>query len=147
MSRVIANVTGVAVRKRVLLIEGPPKAGKSTLALALIDRGAVLVGDDAITVERQGDRITASPPPNTHGSIEIHNVGIVEMPTASGIIALILSLDPGAPHFPLNIVEREIDGVAIPVLPFSPGGEAQALRAEHALGAHGLTLPKGSQSG
>jgi len=39
------QATAVAINGRAVLIEGPPGAGKSTLALALIDRGAVLVGD------------------------------------------------------------------------------------------------------
>ena len=39
-AQVLANVTAVVVDGQVLLIEGPPGAGKSALALALIDRGA-----------------------------------------------------------------------------------------------------------
>ena len=66
-AQVLANVTAVVVDGQVLLIEGPPGAGKSALALALIDRGAVLVGDDAVTIARRGDQLHGSPPPNTAG--------------------------------------------------------------------------------
>lgn len=141
-ARVLANVTGVAVDGRVLLIEGPPGSGKSSLALALIDRGGVLVGDDAVEVAARAGRLTAAPPPNTAGLIEIRNVGIVETPVAQGPVALVLALDPAAPRFPMDLAMRDIEGCAVPVLPFAPGDAIQALRAERALAVHGLPLPK-----
>ncbi|KWV95347.1 HPr kinase/phosphorylase [Erythrobacter sp. AP23] len=139
---VLANVTGVVIDGRTLLIEGSPGTGKSTLALALIDRGATLVGDDAVRIAREGDALVASPPPNTAGLIEVRNVGIVELPVAEGPVGLILALDPAAPRFPVASASRDIEGVVIPVLPFAPGDAVQALRAEHALRLHGLPLPK-----
>ncbi|MGB7371776.1 MAG: serine kinase, partial [Erythrobacter sp.] len=33
-----------------MAILGPPGCGKSSLALALIDRGAQLIGDDGVTL-------------------------------------------------------------------------------------------------
>ena len=142
---VLANVTGVAIGGRVLLIEGPPGAGKSSLALALIDRGATLVGDDAVTLDRRGEAAYALPPPTTAGLVEIRNVGIVEMPTTHGPVALILTLDPAAARFPLAIAERTLAGIAVPALPFVPGDAVQALRAEAALQRHGLPLPKAGE--
>ena len=142
---VLANVTGVAIGGRVLLIEGPPGAGKSSLALALIDRGATLVGDDAVTLDRRGEAVHAFPPPTTAGLVEIRNVGIVEMPTTHGPVALILTLDPAAARFPLAIAERTLAGIAVPALPFVPGDAVQALRAEAALQRHGLPLPKADE--
>ena len=50
--------TCVAIKGRGVLIEGAPGSGKSSLALALIDRGAVLVGDDGVTLAAQGGRRT-----------------------------------------------------------------------------------------
>lgn len=141
-ARVLANVTGVVIGGRALLIEGPPGAGKSSLALALIDRGAMLVGDDAVSVERRGDAVLASPPPNTEGLLELRNVGIAEFPVASGPVALVLALDRAAPRFPVELATRDIAGSAIPLLPFAAGDAVQALRAEHALALHGLPLPK-----
>ena len=142
---VLVNVTGVAIGGRVLLIEGPPGAGKSSLALALIDRGATLVGDDAVTLDRRGEAVHALPPPNTAGLVEIRNVGILEMPTTHGPVALILTLDPAAARFPLAIAERTLAGIAVPALPFVPGDAVQALRAEAALQRHGLPLPKAGE--
>lgn len=142
---VLANVTAVAVAGRVLLIEGPPGSGKSALALALIDRGAILVGDDAVSVTRDRDTLLAAPPPNTCGLIDIRNVGIAELPVTEGPVALLLTLDPAAPRFPMDIGVRDIEDIAIPVLPFAPGDAVQALRAEYALELHGLPLPKGDK--
>ncbi|MEC7624982.1 MAG: aldolase, partial [Pseudomonadota bacterium] len=77
--------------------------------------------------------------------VEIRNVGIVEMPTTHGPVALILTLDPAAARFPLAIAERTLAGIAVPTLPFVPGDAVQALRAEAALQRHGLPLPKAGE--
>ena len=42
------QATCVAIAGRALLIEGAPGTGKSSLGLALIDRGAQLIGDDSM---------------------------------------------------------------------------------------------------
>ena len=136
-SRVLANVTGVAIGGRALLIEGVSGSGKSSLALALIDRGATLIGDDAITVTRQGETLHASPPPNTEGLLEVRNVGVISLPATTGQVALLLTIDPNAPRYPLELVHREIEGIEIPELPFAAGDVAQAMRAEYALNKHG----------
>ena len=141
-ARVLANTTAVAIGRRALLIEGPPGAGKSSLALALIDRGATLIGDDAVSLEARAGALLAAPPPNTQGLIEVRNVGIVEMQVSTGTVALMLTLDPAAPRFPMDPSSRTIEGVSVPLLPFAPGDAIQALRAEHALAEHGLPLPK-----
>ncbi|MXO51242.1 serine kinase [Erythrobacter gaetbuli] len=137
----MANVTCVAVRGRGIVIEGVPGSGKSELALALIDRGAVLVGDDGITVEVSGGQAIASPPPNTAGKLEVRGVGIIDLPTTSAPIALVLRVVEEAPRYPLEIGTSQIAGVAVPCLPFTAGDAIQALRAEYALEKHGLALP------
>ena len=57
------QATCVAIGGRAVLIEGEPGSGKSSLALALIDRGAALIGDDGVRLELRGNRLYASPPP------------------------------------------------------------------------------------
>lgn len=136
--RVFSNVACVAIGGRGLLIEGEPGSGKSTLALALIDRGAVLVGDDGVTLERHGDRILAHPPPNIAGKLEIRGVGIVTLPTRFAPLCLALLLGAEGERLP-RIATRWIDDCAIPNLTFPAG--AEALRVEWAMRLHGLPLP------
>ncbi len=143
---VLANVGAIAIDGRVMLIEGPSGSGKSSLALALIDRGARLVGDDGVSLTRTGDRLVASPPPSTGGLFEIRNVGIVPLNATSGPVALLLALDPAAPRYPLEPEARSLLGVRIPLLRFAPGDAVQALRAEYALERYGLPFPPAGES-
>lgn len=137
MPRLLANVTCVAVEGRGLLLEGPPGSGKSSLALALIDRGAVLIGDDGIALERRGAQLWAQPPPNIAGRLEIRGVGIVSLPSAPAPLALVLSLGAAAERLP-SPAKRDLDGVTLPCLAFDPTAPAAVVRAEWALRLHGL---------
>lgn len=140
--QLVLQASVVAIEGRALAIEGPPGSGKSSLALALIDRGAQLIGDDGVTLERSGTRIIASPPPNIAGLIEIRGVGIVELPLAPPTpLALLLVLDAPVERLPETAPTREILDLAVPALPFAPGSVAPAQRAEWALRRHGLPLP------
>lgn len=137
----VLQASAVAIGGRALLVAGPPGSGKSSLALALIDRGAGLIGDDAVTLERAGHSLIASPPPNIAGLIEVSGVGLLRLATAaSAPVALLLDL--GGPQGerlpPSPLPTRMIGGVAVPVLAFDPGSIAPALRAEAALALHGL---------
>ena len=137
---VLRQATCVAVEGRALLIEGPPGSGKTSLALALIDRGAALVGDDGVTLTKRGGVLWAAPPPNTAGLVEIRNVGIAPLPAGQAPVALLLRLDPDAPRQPEAAERETVAGCAIPVLAFFPGGPIPALRAEWALRLLGLPL-------
>ena len=131
-------IRGEAAGWRGLLIEGPPRSGKSSLALALIDRGAVLVGDDGVTLEDRAGRLWAGPPPNIAGLIEVRNVGLVTLPTCSAPLALVICLDEAAPRF-IDAPKRvERAGHALPAVALYPAADALPLRAEFALKMHGL---------
>ncbi len=137
----VYQASAVAIAGRALLIEGRPGSGKSSLALALIDRGAGLIGDDAVTLYGEGEALIAAPPPNIAGLLEVRGVGLIRLTVAPPApVALILALGspPGArlPQSPLPC--RTIEGVAVPVLAFDPGPIAPARRAEHALALHGI---------
>lgn len=130
--------TGVAIGGRALLLGGPSGCGKSTLAAKLIDRGAALIGDDAVTLEVRDGLLIASPPPNIAGKLELRNVGLVEYSCTSAPIALLLELSSDAPRFTEHAGHREIFGRDIPVLSFDPSIPAAAIRAEKALELFGL---------
>ncbi len=138
MSGLLRQATCVAIHGRGLLIEGRPDSGKSSLALALIDRGAVLVGDDGVALEVRGGRIWALPAPATRGLIEIRNVGIVEMPSTEAPVCLLVTLDEAAPRFVEAAGKTAIAGCAVPSLALWPDSPVLALRAEAALARYGL---------
>ena len=139
MSGVLHQATCVAIDGRGVLIEGRPGSGKSSLALALIDRGSVLIGDDGVLIERDGERLLASPAPATAGLLEIRNVGLLRYPTLSRIpIALLIGLDPAAPRFRDAPAWLDRAGVGIPAISLWPDSPVLALRAEAALRTYGL---------
>lgn len=143
---VVLQASCVSINGRALALEGKPGVGKSSLALALIERGAVLIGDDAVTLTQSPDDPTAplfaSPPPNIEGLIEVRGVGLVHKPIAGRApLALILTLVNGSeaelPRLPERTPTRDILGCPVPTLPFHPGSIAPAERALAALEQHG----------
>lgn len=127
------------VEGRGLLIEGAPGSGKSSLVLALLDRGAALVGDDGVLLDARGGKLFALPHPNTRGLLEIRNVGIVARPVREEVcVALVISLDDGAPRFVEQAETCERAGVGLPLLRLWPDSPVLALRAEAALERFGL---------
>jgi hypothetical protein len=120
-----------------MLIEGEPGSGKSSLALALIDRGATLVGDDGVLLDMREGRLWAAPPPAIAGLLEIRNVGLANFPAAPAPLALVLRLDPGAPrHIEAPECVR-LAGFDLPMVRLWPGSPVLALRAEWARALHG----------
>jgi serine kinase of HPr protein (carbohydrate metabolism regulator) len=138
MNAVPHQATCVAIGGRGLLIEGPPGSGKSSLALALIDRGGSLVGDDGVLLEPRDGRVWALPPPQIAGLLEVRNVGLVTMAAVAAPVSLVLRLDLAAPRFVESAETTELIGAHLPLIRLWPDSPVLALRAEHALVLHGL---------
>jgi serine kinase of HPr protein (carbohydrate metabolism regulator) len=135
------QATCVALGGRALLIEGAPGSGKSSLALALIDRGAVLVGDDGVLLEAaDGGRLIARPHPKTRGLLEVRNLGLLPFPVCNEApTALVIVLDPAAPRFLETPATVERAGIVLPLLRLSPDTPVLHLKAELALARYGIT--------
>lgn len=122
-----------------VLIEGAPGSGKSSLALALIDRGAQLLGDDGVVLVSASCRLLARPHPNTRGLLEVRNLGLLDFPACDEApVALVVRLDEAAPRFIEGATTIAIAGHDLPFLKLWPGGPALPLKTELALAKYGL---------
>ncbi|MFA7587744.1 MAG: HPr kinase/phosphatase C-terminal domain-containing protein [Novosphingobium sp.] len=124
----------VAIGTRGVLILGPPGSGKSSLALALIDRGAKLVGDDSLLVGDRNGSLVACPHPRTRGLIEVRNLGLVSLPVCDEApVALAIRLDRDAPRFPQQPETATFLGFDVPLVRLVPDSPVQHLKVELAL--------------
>ncbi len=80
MTNLLLHGTCVEVHGKAILISGKPGVGKSSLALQLIDRGALLVADDQTLIRLKGGGLIASPPLLLKGLLEVRGVGICSFP-------------------------------------------------------------------
>ena len=128
------HATSVSVAGRGVLIEGVSGAGKSDLALRLIDRGAQLVSDDYSYIQRRGGRIIDGPPATIAGKIEVRGIGIVVMPhVGEAPVALIVALGEPAARLPEPGYARTLLGVDIPLLALDGREASAAIKVELAL--------------
>ncbi|MGE3652127.1 MAG: HPr kinase/phosphorylase, partial [Reyranellaceae bacterium] len=74
------HATCVALPEGGVLLRGDSGAGKSDLALRLIDGGARLVADDRTDLMREGDLLIARAPTSIAGLIEARGLGILRLP-------------------------------------------------------------------
>jgi serine kinase of HPr protein (carbohydrate metabolism regulator) len=128
----------VAIGGKGVLILGRSGAGKSDLALRLIDRGAMLVSDDYTDLSVENGALIARPCPNIAGRIEMRGIGIVALPHLDRApVSLILDLDAPSERLP-QPWKRDVCGVAVPTIGLN-GLEASApIKVEAALLLHGL---------
>ena len=76
---VLIHASCVALEGKGVLLRGAPGAGKSDLALRLIEGGARLVADDQVALTSTGKRLFAAPPAQIAGLLEVRGIGIVSM--------------------------------------------------------------------
>lgn len=134
------HATAIVIGRRAVLLVGQSGAGKSDLALRLIDRGAVLIADDQVVLRVDDAVLIAQSPPAIRGMMEVRGVGIVDTPTiAEAGVALIVDLDSVPDRLP-DLCSRNIGGVEVPLIALN-GLEASApIKVEAALRRFGLPL-------
>ena len=119
------------------LLRGPPGAGKSDLALRLIDEGARLVADDQVSVTRDGDDLVASPPQGLAGLLEVRGLGILRVDHLTscplGVVADLVAAEE---------IERlpepayaEISGCSLPLARIAPFEASAAAKLRQACAA------------
>jgi serine kinase of HPr protein (carbohydrate metabolism regulator) len=133
------QATCVAIRGKALLIQGPAGSGKSSLALALIDRGAMLIGDDSVLISADDWRLFAFCHPATRGLLEVRNLGLLTFPVCeSAPIALVIQLEDTAPRYIEEPGSAMLAGISIPMVRIWPSSPVLHLKAELALRNFGL---------
>ena len=91
----LIHATAVAIDGAAVLLRGPPGAGKSDLALRLIEDGARLIADDQTLLRRADNRVLVRAPATIAGLLEVRGVGIVRVdPLDEAPLALIVDLVP-----------------------------------------------------
>lgn len=124
----------IAIGGRAVLLAGRSGAGKSDLALRLIDRGATLVSDDYTRLIRRDGRLHASPPAQA-GRIEVRGIGIVDMPHLADVpVALLVDLAALVPRMP-EPATRRLAGVDLPTAALAPLEASAPIKVELLLAA------------
>ena len=133
------HASTVAIDGRAVLITGPSGSGKSDLALRLIDRGFILVGDDQTIVRRDGERLVASAPARIAGKLEVRGIGIIEMETASDLpVALLVELTSEIERLPEDNRTSAMLGVSLPLVSIDAQAASAPAKVALALDRIGL---------
>ena len=117
----LVHATAVAIGGKAVLLRGPPGAGKSDLALRLIDAGAALIADDQAELRRSGNHIFVRAPALIAGLIEIRGLGILRLKIVEEApLAMCADLLPSTEIE--RLPERRFEvvlGIAIPLIAVS----------------------------
>lgn len=134
-SSTLLHATAVAIDGQAVLLCGRSGAGKSDLALRLIDRGAMLLGDDYVELAVEDSTVVAQAPARIAGRIEVRGLGLVVMPyVAKAVVALLVDLDGEVERLP-GQATHELCGIAVPAMALKAFEASAPLKVELALKA------------
>jgi serine kinase of HPr protein (carbohydrate metabolism regulator) len=127
------HASAVLVGARAVLIRGPAGAGKSRLALALIEaaqtgtlRFARLVGDDRVHLAAAHGRVLVRPAAALHGLLEVRGLGIRRLPFEPlAVVGLVVDLQAadGERLPPAVVHHTSVETVSLPRLAVAAGVE------------------------
>jgi len=118
---IVVHATCVDIDGVAVLLRGPSAAGKSDLALRLIDTGAKLVADDQVQLAAVRGELIASAPAQLSRKIEVRGLGIFDLDDSQvsprARVTLVADLGPSAdvdrlPHR----TTCQLDGIDIPLV-------------------------------
>ena len=105
-----------------LIIRGPSEAGKSDLALRLIDRGARLVADDRVDLLISDNGVIARAPNSLKGLLEVRGLGILDVPFLEvAVVRLVVDLvdSENVPRLPERRI-TDLIGMGVPAVRLDP---------------------------
>lgn len=116
----LLHASCVALGGAGLLLLGPPGAGKSSLALRLMERGWALVADDQVAIAATPEGLSASAPPALAGFFEVRGLGLFQcLPFQTAVLAAVARLAPASaiPRLPepmrWQALDRELPAFAL----------------------------------
>jgi serine kinase of HPr protein (carbohydrate metabolism regulator) len=131
-SSIITNIhaTSIMMQGYAVLLMGKSGAGKSDLALRLIDRGAVLISDDYTDLRVTGAQLIAHTIPNIAGKLELRGVGIIPLAyIESAPVALLLQLGAPVERMP-QAHTHTLCGISLPCYALAPFEASAPLKVE-----------------
>jgi serine kinase of HPr protein (carbohydrate metabolism regulator) len=128
------HASAIALDDAAILISGASKAGKSTLAEALIalaqasGHRAALIGDDRVGLVEEAGALLVRPHPAIAGLIERRGVGIAHVPFQPQAVArLEIALTAPLGEAPAWSRIERVPGLSLPLLVVQPRPQAEAL--------------------
>ncbi|MGZ8285404.1 MAG: HPr kinase/phosphorylase [Allosphingosinicella sp.] len=136
----LVHASCVAIGGRAVLLAGRSGAGKSDLAVRLIDRGAALVSDDYTELRCVGETLLARAPETIAGKIELRGVGLIALEPAADVpVCLYADLDAPPDRLP-DAATIRLAGLEIPRVALAALEPSAPLKLEYALVHFGLPL-------
>lgn len=89
---VAVQATAVAIDGCGVLLCGAPGSGKSDLAIQLVDRGALLIADDLVTLSLVGGWLHALPAPRLAGRLMLRGAGPFDLPHSNAPVPTALAV-------------------------------------------------------
>jgi HPr kinase/phosphorylase len=140
--------TAVKIGGYAVLLVGPSGSGKSDLALRLIDRGATLIGDDAVKLHNGVDALFIRASGSSENRIEVRGVGIFDMESKPECpLRLLVELGADGERLPVSWPLRDLNGWSIPMLRLDAFRASAPIKVELAVkslvdeGLHPMRLP------
>ena len=107
MAELNIHASCVAIGAQGVLLLGKSGAGKSDLALRLIDDGAILVADDRTILFTRRGALCARAPGSIKGLLEIRGLGIVELKSRPNVkVSLVVQLGREGERLPVHRLYR-----------------------------------------
>jgi len=71
------QTTAVSYKNKAVLIQGTAGVGKTSLALKLLEYGAILIGDDVVEIYLKNNKLYCKSKEKLKGMVEVRELGLV----------------------------------------------------------------------